>query len=95
MQLTAPRFIPSFLALLMVAVLVAPAGGVEYKKKDPSSAKKTPVTAGDALRVLTVTRSLQPFYLDSGKLNLSVDAMGTNMAFGTVEIAKPEDAVVA
>jgi len=93
-HLMTPRLAHVFLVVLVCAVMVSPAGSVEYKKK--SSSKTTPsVNTEDALRVLTVSQSLAPFFSDSGRLSVSVDAMGTNLGFGTVEVEKPVGGVVA
>jgi len=66
---------------------------VEYRKK-----KATPgATFGStpsSVEGVSAARNLQPFYSESGPLFLSVDAVGTVLSFGTVEVEKPENAVV-
>jgi hypothetical protein len=67
---------------------------VEYRKKQEKPGATfglTPQSAGAA----SAARNLQAFYSESGSLRLSVDAIGTVLSFGTVEVEKPADAVVS
>ena len=87
-HLTKHPFASAVIVALACVVVAGPLLGVEYKKKSASDSS-TPLTTKDALRVLTVSRSLGLIYSDSGRLSLSVDALGTNLGFGTVEVEKP------
>ncbi|UCH83712.1 MAG: hypothetical protein JSW50_14880 [Candidatus Latescibacterota bacterium] len=89
LQLTKHPIASAIIVALACVVVAGPLLGVEYKKKSASNSSP-PLTTKDALRVLTVSRSLGLVYSDSGRLSLSVDAMGTNLGFGTVEVEKPE-----
>lgn len=85
----------SFLPVVFLALgLTAPPGAaVEYRDKKPTPG----VPSGTATREGdegSVARGLQPFFSENGPLGLSVDALGTLLAFGTVEVEKPADAVV-
>jgi len=83
----------SLLVFLAIAVAASPAGAVDYRKKTERPGATyglTPQSPASA----SAARNLQAFYSESGPLHLCVDAIGTVLSFGTVEVEKPADAVV-
>ena len=87
------RLLCSLLLFLVFAVVVSPVAAVEYRKKKEKPGATFGLTP-QSVTAASAARSLQAFYSESGPLRLSVDAIGTVLSFGTVEVEKPADAVV-
>ena len=87
------RLLCSLLVFLAITAVASPGGAVEYRKKKERSGATyglTPQSPASA----SAARNLQAFYSESGPLRLTVDAIGTVLPFGTVEVEKPADAVM-
>lgn len=91
MNRTTRRLLRSLLFLLVSAAVTTPSAAVEYREKKATpgaSFGSNPQSTGQA----SSARNLDAFYRESGPLSLSVDAIGTALSFGTIEIDKPVDA---
>jgi hypothetical protein len=83
-------------SIVLFATLIAipfPGAAIETREKKPTPGVPSPRAArGESEE--PVARSLQPFFGQSGPLSLSVDALGTTLPFGTVEVNKPDGGTV-
>ena len=87
------RLLCSLLLFLVFAAVGSPVVAVEYRKKTEKPGATFGLTP-QSVTAASAARNLQAFYSESGPLRLSVDAIGTVLSFGTVEVEKPAEAVV-
>jgi hypothetical protein len=74
-----------------MAAIAAPAIAVDRKKK---ATLGSPDAASLAVRKESAASNLKSFYTATGPYRLSVDAVGTVLSFGTVEVDKPAGGVM-
>ena len=83
----------SLALLLGLSTLAVSAFAVEYKKKSATS-KTTPTRPPAAVPARAASHSLKAVFSEKAALLLSVDAVGSDLSFGTVEVSKPAGGVV-
>jgi hypothetical protein len=76
---------------LASAVLAGPSFGVQYKKKTATSTTTRPPAAVPAR---AASHSLKAVFSEKAALLFSVDAVGSDLSFGTVEVSKPAGGIV-
>jgi hypothetical protein len=84
----------SLVLFLVCAVLVTPAIGVEFQKKKSTDPRTSSDRTERIARIRPVTHSLESFFVGNGSLTLSVNGLGTNLSFGTIEVVKPPGGMV-
>ena len=94
MKTSYPKPLMISLALALGSVVLAgPAFGVEYKKKTATSTT-TRSRPPAAVPARAASHSLKAVFSEKSALLLSVDAVGSDLSFGTVEVSKPAGGVV-
>lgn len=83
----------SLALVLGLSTLAASAFAVEYKKKSATS-KTTPTRPPAAVPARAASHSLKAVFSEKAALLLSVDAAGSDLSFGTVEVSKPAGGIV-
>jgi hypothetical protein len=88
-----PKLLILSLAVLLGSALVTPAFGVKYQKKTATlpQTRPRPLIAVPARAPST---RLATVFSEKGSLVLSVDAVGTDLSFATVEVSKPAGGVL-
>jgi hypothetical protein len=93
-QFLRTRYFQLFASVLILGAAVAPAGAVEYKPKKPDRGLRIAEPRWPVKVAAPASHKLESFYDHTGALFLSIDGMGTDLSFGTVEVEKPEGGVV-
>jgi hypothetical protein len=84
----------SLVLILVCAAFVTPADGVKYKQKKRTQPTKPPSESDRSKQTVRSTQSLEAIFTATGSLTISVNGIGTELSFGTIEVDKPARVVV-
>ncbi len=84
----------SLVLVLVCAAFVTPANGVKYKPKKRTQPTKPPGASDRSNQTVRFSQSLETIFAATGPLSVSVNGIGTELSFGTIEVDKPARGVV-